>query len=698
MDRQKSKTNVLLLELGFEELPADYLKPAAEQILENTKKMLEEKNVDYKEAEVFWTVRRMILRINGMSEKQKDVRYVKKGPRYDIAYKEGRLTEIGRAFMEKNDFMEKDVKINEENGQKYLFADVFKKGESTQKVLSESLPEIIKNIRFPKSMVWDDTLVQFARPLRWILCLFNDKPIKFRFGRIVSSNKSRLHKYENNNKKITVRNAEEYFKILEKNHILTDQNQRKNEILMEIDRMLSHKKLKLLKDDELLEKVAGSVEMTSVMMGEFDKKYLFLPDEVIITAMREHQRYFAVLNEDDRFTNYFINVRDGSFRNNDFIVKQHSKVLLSRLNDASFFYRDDLKQPLEKNVERLKEAVFITNLGNMYQKVERLENYSKSVNDFIKYGDTDDLVKIAHLCKADLMTEMIGEKEFVGLRGFMGGVYLREQGYDEKIWKAVMEHYKPEFAGDKLPETMEGALISLFDKIDNLCGYFIAGFKPSGSKDPYAVRRQALNIIYLITEKEMDVSLAELIEKVKAVYNSQFAKTFDTNEITEFLKQRQINYLKDKSIDYDVINSVLESTPLAFSDNLKKAEVLMQARKEKDFNDVIFAISRINNIIPVDYKPDAVNEEHFDSDREKNLYYKFKANKDEIKNKINKKEYKDAFELIASFRAEIDDYFKNVLVNTDDEVKRKNRLNMLYEIRQVFMNFADFSKIIIDRK
>ncbi|HPD18889.1 MAG TPA: glycine--tRNA ligase subunit beta, partial [Candidatus Goldiibacteriota bacterium] len=409
-------------------------------------------------------------------------------------------------------------------------------------------------------------------------------------------------------------------------------------------------------------------------------------------------RYFAVLKEDDRFTNYFINVRDGSFRNNDFIVKQHSKVLLSRLNDASFFYRDDLKQPLEKNVERLKEAVFITNLGNMYQKVERLENYSKSVNDFIKYGNTDDLVKIAHLCKADLMTEMIGEKEFVGLRGFIGGVYLREQGYDEKIWKAVMEHYKPEFAGDKLPETMEGALISLFDKIDNLCGYFIAGFKPSGSKDPYAVRRQALNIIYLITEKEMDVSLAELIEKVKAVYNSQFAKTFDKNEITEFLKQRQINYLKDKSIDYDVINSVVESTPLAFSDNLKKAEVLMQARKKKDFNDVIFAISRINNIIPVDYKPDAVNEEHFDSDMEKNLYYKFKTNKDEIKNKINKKEYKDAFELIASFRPEIDDYFKNVLVNTDDEVKRKNRLNMLYEIRQVFMNFADFSKIIIDRK
>ncbi|HPD19086.1 MAG TPA: glycine--tRNA ligase subunit beta, partial [Candidatus Goldiibacteriota bacterium] len=232
MDRQKSKTNVLLLELGFEELPADYLKPAAEQILENTKKMLKEKKVDYREAEVFWTVRRMILRINGMSEEQKDVRYVKKGPRYDIAYKEGRLTEIGRAFMEKNNFMEKDMKINEENGQKYLFADVFKKGESTQKVLSESLPEIIKNIRFPKSMVWDDTLVQFARPLRWILCLFNDKPIKFRFGRIVSSNKSRLHKYENNNKKITVRNAEEYFKILEKNHILTDQNQRKNEILM----------------------------------------------------------------------------------------------------------------------------------------------------------------------------------------------------------------------------------------------------------------------------------------------------------------------------------------------------------------------------------------------------------------------------------------------------------------------------------
>lgn len=698
MGKQKNKINILLLEIGFEELPADYLSPAAEQLKMDAAKLLEDKNISFKELKIFWTVRRLILQITGISKKQQDIKYTKKGPRYDVAYKNGRLTDIGRTFLMKNNLTEKSIEIKEENGQKYLFADIFKRGEYTEKVLTEFFPELIKNLRFPKSMIWDESLATFARPIRWILCLFNNKILKFKYGKIASSNKSRLHKFEHDNKEVAVKNPEEYFKILKKNHILIDQKQRKNEISRYIGNLLNRKKLKMLVDDELLDKVASSVEMISVMMGEFNKEYLTLPKEVIIASMREHQRYFAVINGDGGFTNYFINVRDGGSRNNSFIVKQHSKVLFSRLNDASFFYKEDLKQPLEKNIDRLKEAVFITDMGNMHQKVERLKNYSENVNNFIKYQNPDILVKVAQLCKADLMSNMIGEKEFVGLRGFMGGIYLKEQGCDEKIWKAVMEQYLPNFVGDKLPSTMEGSLISLFDKIDNLCGYFIAGFKPTGSKDPYAVRRQALNLIYLIIGKEMDLDLINLIEAVKNIYKTQFAKTFDSNEITEFLKQRQINYLKDKSVDYDIVNSVVESAPLQFSDNMKKAEILMRARKSPEFNDIIFAINRINNIIPRNFVPEEVKEEYFDSEEEKILYYKFKANRDNIKEKSRLKEYENLFNLIASFKPEIDNYFNKVLVNTDDEFKRKNRLSMLFEIRREFVKFVDYSKIVIDRK
>lgn len=698
MGKQKNKTNILLLEIGFEELPADYLSPAAEQLKMDTAKLLKDKNISFKELNIFWTVRRLILQIIGISKKQQDISYIKKGPRYDVAYKNGNLTDIGRIFLVKNNLTENSIEIKEENGQKYLFANIIKKGQYTEKVLTEIFPELIKNLRFPKSMIWDDTLVTFARPIRWILCLFNNKILKFKYGKIVSSNKSLLHKFEHNNKKVTIKNTEEYFKILNKKHIIVDQKQRKNEILKHINNLLNRKKLKILMDDELLDKIASSVEMISVMMGEFNKEYLTLPKEVIIASMREHQRYFAVINEDGVFTNYFINVRDGGSKNNRLIVQQHSKVLFSRLNDASFFYKEDLKQPLEKNIDRLKEAVFITDMGNMHQKVERLKNYCKNVNNFIKYQNPDILVKVAQLCKADLMSNMIGEKEFVKLRGFMGGIYLKEQGYDEKIWKAVMEQYLPNFVGDKLPSTIEGYLISLFDKIDNLCGYFIAGFKPTGSKDPYAVRRQALNIIYLIIEKEMDIDLMNLIEEVKNNYKIQFAKTFDLNEIIEFLKQRQINYFKDKTIDYDIINSVVESTPLLFFDNMKKAEILMHKRKSPTFNDIIFSINRINNIIPENFTPEDVKEEYFDSEEENILYYKFKANIDNIREKIRLKEYENLFNLIASFKPEIDNYFNKVLVNTKDEFKRKNRLNMLFEIRQEFVKFVNYSKIVIDRK
>lgn len=698
MAQKKQKQNNLLLEIGFEELPADYLFSAAQQLKTDTEKLLQEKNISYKEIKVFWTVRRFILYITNISDKQKDISFIKKGPRYDIAYKNGKLTDIGKTFFEKNKLTEKDVEIKDENGNKYLFANIFQKGEKTEKVLAENLQIIIKNLRFPKSMVWDDTLVTFARPVRWILCLLNNKVIKFNYGKVISSNKTYLHKFEQNNKEIKIKSPENYFEIMEKNGILIDQEQRKNQIIMIINKLLKDKGLHILKDDELLEKVANSVEMVSVMIGEFDKQYLSLPKEVIITAMREHQRYFAVIKKDGQFTNDFINIRDGGQKNNNFIVKQHAKVLFSRLNDAAFFYKEDLKIPLEKNIDKLKEAIFITGLGSMYEKVVRLKNYCSKANTIINYNETDILIKSAELCKADLMTNMISEKEFVGLRGFMGGVYLKEQGHNEKIYKAVMEHYYPNFVGDKLPVTIEGVLLSLFDKIDNLCGYFLAGFKPTGSKDPYAVRRQALNIIYMITEKALDIDLVQLVNIVSNNYEVQFKKTIDPNEIIEFFKQRQINYLKDKEVDYDIINSIVDATPLHFSDNMQKAIVLMKARKNSDFNDIIFAISRINNIIPADFIFNEIKEEYFDSNEEKVLYIKFKENKDKINNLIQQKNFNQVFNLIASFKPEIDNYFNKVLVNTDDDLKRNNRLNMLYEMRAQFNKFVDFSKIVIDRK
>jgi len=694
----KNKENKALLEIGVEEIPADYLEQAVLKLKETAEKLLNEKRIGFKKINTFFTVRRLVLFIQGLDDKQSDLSFEKRGPKYDIAFKDGKLTEIGEKFLKSNSATEKDIIIKQEKNDKYIFVNIFEKGKATQKILQEIFPEIIKQISFPKSMKWESSGFLFARPIRWILALFNDKIINFEIASIKPGRKTRAHKYIFSNKEIIVKDVNSYFKLIKKYKIILEQEKRKKIIEGKIKELLQKKKLKIITDNELLDRLAASVEWVSVMMGEFDEKYLALPEKIIITAMREHQRYFAVMTDDDKFTNYFVNVRDGNEKNNKYIVKKHSEVLFARLNDAEFFYREDLKIPLLNNLTKLKDAIFIAGLGSMFEKVERAQKNALKIGKILNYASPEILEKIAKLSKCDLVTQLVSEKEFAGLRGYMGGIYLKNQGEDEIIYKSVRDHYLPNFVGDNLPETYEGAILSLIDKMDNLCGFFIAGFKPTGSKDPYAVRRQALNIIYLILEKQLNFNLMVFIDNILDEYKQQLNKSYDKQEIIDFFKQREINYFKDKGIDYDIINAVIEVSNLNILNDYKKAIVLLNARKNNDFNSIIFAISRINNIIPAGYNGGAVNCELFDCDEEKELYEKFNSNKEKILNFISNLQFEQAFNLISDFKASIDKYFEKVLVMTEEENKRINRLNMLYEMQKVFNNFADFSKIVIDRE
>ncbi len=689
----------LILEIGVEEIPADYLEPASNQLKDDIKKMLEAKLIEHKEVKIFYTVRRFVAVVEGIAAKQKDLSFEKKGPRHDIAFKDNALTEIGRKFLEGCGKTEKDLKIKEEKGQKFLFVDIFEKGQPAKKVLSENLPGIIKGLRFPKSMVWDDSGVTFARPIRWILCLLDKDTVHMHYGRVSSGTKTRLHKFLHNNKEIVIKDADDYFRQMKKHGILLSQDERKAEILKQSNAHLHRKKLQIMEDETLLERLASSVEAVTSMTGYFDEKFLFLPEEVIITAMREHQRYFATLKECGGFTNCFVNIRDGGDLNNHFISNQHAKVLFSRLKDAEFFYNEDLKIPLEKNNDKLKDAIFITGLGTMYEKMERLKAMASRAKEIFGHEDTAAIQEAAFLSKADLMTNMVGEKEYVGLRGFMGGVYLEKQGKPEKLWKAVAEHYYPNMVGDRLPSTKEGLLLSMIDKMDNITGFYIAGFKPTGSKDPYAVRRQALNIIYMILEKELDMDLAFFIYENALAYKKQLGKDTDTAEIIEFFRQREINYLKDKGVDYDIISACAFGKVLNVLDDYKKAMVFMGKRKEeKSFNDIAFAVSRVANIIPPKHavaKPDAAA---FELAEEKALYEKFSAEKTAVENMCRDKKHAEAFGAVAAFKPLIDAYFEKVTVMSKDEKIKNNRLNTLAEIRDVFYKLADFSKLVIDRK
>jgi len=694
----KKRNKNVLLEIGAEEIPADYLAPAAEQLRLDAAKILEEKRIKHKDVESFYTVRRLVLFIKGISEKQEDLSYEKKGPRYDIAYKEGKLTEIGKVFLKKNGLAEKDITIREQKKNKFVFARIFEKGKSTPEILKEIFPGIIGGLKFPKSMAWDDSRVLFARPVRWIACLYGEKTVPFKFGSVKAGAYTCGHKYINK-RKIKIKRAEKYFGDIKKAGVTISREERKKEIIKKTNNILNSKKEKLMKDSALLEKVADSVEAVSVMEGEFDSRYLFLPTEVIVTAMREHQRYFAV-TKNGKFTNRFVNVRDGGPKNNAFIAKQHAKVLYARLNDAEFFYKEDMKEPLEKNNERLADSIFISGLGSMSEKVERLKNICGMSGEIFNYENPGLLKEAAELCKADLETNMVGEKEFNSLRGFMGGVYLKKQGKKEEVYKAVRDHYYPNYAGDRLPETEEGLLLSLADKMDNLCGFFIAGLKPTGSKDPYAVRRQALNIIYMVMERKIKTCLGELINAVAGEYKKQFSENLEKGEIINFFKQREANYFREKGVDYDIINSVLavSGSSLDINSDYEKARVFSRARKSEDFNGVVFAVSRINNILPAGYKGGRAEKDRFDQPEEKVLYEKYLKNKESFLKKLKTDDYGACYDIIASMKPEIDKYFDNVLVNTEDSVKKENRFNTLYEMKEMFFKLADFSGLVIDRK
>lgn len=687
-----------LLEIGFEELPADYLKPAARQLKEDFEKLLAEKRIKAENTAVTYTVRRFVLTAENIAQVQEDVSQEKKGPRHDIAYKDGQLTDIGIKFLESNKIKEGEVKIKEEKGQKYLYADIFEKGRPAKEILAENLPALIKGLRFPKIMTWDDPLVTFARPLRWIVCLLGGKSVEFSYGRVKSGSRTRLHKFLHRNSDAEVKDTASYLETMKKNGILLCQQERKDAIMRETEALLAKHILKILPDDGLLEMLASSVESVSVMKGEFDEKYLFLPQEVIITAMREHQRYFAVVKSCGAFTNIFINVRDGGLENSEFVVKQHAKVLFSRLNDAEFFYREDLKHPLASFTPRLKEAVFITGLGTMFEKTRRLSALAGTEGAKICACSADALVKAAEICKSDLMTNMVGEKEYAGLRGFMGGVYLKEQGEDERICRAVSAHYYPNAAGDRLPDTGEGLVLSILDKIDNVTGFFAAGFKPTGSKDPYAVRRQALNIIYMILEKAIDFELSELIDASVKLYAKQLGKSADSAELKDFFRQRELNYFKDRQIDYDIANAVLTGSGINILRDFKKASVLCAARKKEGFNEMIFSLSRINNILPKAYAAGTVSSALFEDANEIALYEKAVSVKADFAAKLKSADYEGCLAVIEGLRPAIDSYFEKVLVNAEDAKKKENRLNTLAFIKSFLYDFADFSQIVIDRK
>lgn len=701
--------NKYLLEIGTEEIPSRFINNTLDQLNKNTEKLLKEERISFEKINVYATPRRLVIIIDGICGKQDDLEELVKGPSKRIAYDdEGNPSKALQGFARGQGVQLEGIIVKEFKGEEYVYANKMEKGKDTKDVLRERVPNLIKSINFPKSMVWGGKNLKFARPIRWILSLFNSDIIDFNLEGIKSDNITRGHRFLGNDH-IDINNVEEYTKKLRENYVIVDQEERKQKIKRGCERLAKERGGNLLEDDDLLEELTYIVEYPTPFIGNIKENYLALPKEVITTPMKEHQRYYPVVDDKDRLLPYFIAVRNGDKEHIDIVAKGNEKVLDARLEDAKFFYNEDIKNPFEDYVEMLKDIVFQKELGTVYDKTRRIRMLSKEISETLEVGEEtkNNVDRAAFLSKADLVTKIV--YEFTELQGQMGKEYAEKSGENEIVSLAIYEHYLPRFAEDELPTTTAGAIVSIADKIDTIAGCFAIGIQPTGSQDPYGLRRQSLGIINIILNKNLHISLEKLIEYALNIYSSygvleglmdnaeakllEFDLEKVKGEILEFFNGRIKNMLIEMGIRYDVVDSVLNIDNDDITDLLIRAQELNKWINKEELSDILSAFNRVENLSQKT-ENDSVKRELLEADEEIELYRVFNDIEEKVHSLIKDKEYDQALDQMISLREPIDMFFDNVMVMVDDEDVKNNRLGLIKKISNTMMMICDLSKIV----
>ena len=666
-----------LLEIGTEELPSRFIKIGLNQLKEKIEEILKRERIKYGEVKTFGTPRRLAIVIFNLSEKGEDKEELIIGPPAKIGFKEGKFTKNAEAFAKSKGIPLENLKIIQ-----------------TEEVLKENLKNIILSIDFPKSMRWTEKKEKFARPVRWILSLLENKIIEFEIFNIRSSNYTFGHRLLAN-RKIEIKNAIEYEEILEKEgKVIADWNKRKKIIKENLKKEAQKIGGKVVEDEELLEEVTGLVEYPVVFCGKFPSRYLDLPQPVIITAMKEHQRYFAVVDENNKIMPYFLCVA-----NSDKIEKIKSgyeRVLKARLEDAEFYLKEDLKKNLRDYLEDLKGIVWWEGLGNMYEKVMRIKKIVEELVKNEKEIRKDIIEEGILLSKIDLATQMIRDgKEFTKLQGIIGKEYAIKQGYKKEIADIIWEHYLPRFPGDELPKSKEATFISLADKLDTIFGLFKLGFEVKGSEDPYGLRRIIYALIDLIIRKELNIDLAKTLKIISKNYGNN--GNLETKILKSILNRFEAYLQEKKGIRYDIVDCVIASGTTNIYNLFLRASVLQEMfdKDKETFKKVVIGQKRVANILKkVKDLPD-INEKLFEKKEEKDLYKKAKEISGYIEDLLEKWDFKKCLDKLFELRPFIDNFFDNVFVMVENEKIRKNRLALLNFVKEIFRKYGDFSKIEI---
>ena len=684
----------LLLEIGLEEIPAKFMPPALAELKQMAETQLSEQRIGFDEVITYGTPRRIALVVKNIADKQQDLEEEAKGPAVKAAYDaDGNPTKAAMGFARGQGVDVKDLYQKELNGGMYVFATKKAVGVPTDEVLPALLPQLVTGIHFPKPMRWGFTELRYARPIRWIVALHGDQVVPFTIEDIASGNVSRGHRYLGTDK-LVIPCAEDYVSVMEKDWVIVDQNRRQAMIVEQMNQLAAEAGGEVGMDEELLEEVLYLVEYPTALMGNFNPAYMLMPEQLIITPMKEHQRYFPVL-KGHHLLPKFLTVRNGNAEHLEMVQAGNEKVLEARLADAKFFYDEDLKIKLEDNVEKLKSIVFQEKLGTIYEKMQRVQQGVVVTSDLLQLGEDvkNRALRAAYLAKADLVSNVV--YEFPELQGLMGEKYAFAQGEHPLTSKAISEHYLPKNADGELPLTFEGLTVSIADKMDTIVGCFAAGIEPTGSQDPYALRRQAAGICSMILGRSVLVSLTALIQQAIEHYPAEIAgdKEALCKRVYDFFEQRIRNVLNDRGFRYDVIEAVVSCGYDNLTETLLRAEAMNKMQATDTFAKVLTAFTRANNLAKK-ATGNQVSDAYLVEDVEKRLWADVQAAETSIAAMVQSRQYTEALTVISTLEESISAFFDNVMVMDEDENVKNNRLALLVRVSGLGSRIADLTKIV----
>ena len=681
-----------LFEIGTEEMPAHVVPRSVSQLADRTRKFLKENGLKFKDIKTFSTPRRLTILVEDLAEKQDDIDEVKKGPAKKIAQDaDGNWTKAAQGFARGQGMTTDDIYFEELKGTEYAYVHVQKEGKKASDILL-GMSEIIKAMTFPTKMRWDSNDFEFVRSIHWLVSLFGNEVIPVKILDITAGRKTEGHRFLGDS--VVLANADDYEDALKDQYVIANAEERKDMIVNQMDELVKENHWQVKPDRDLLEEVTYLVEYPTVFAGSFDEKYLNIPDEVLITSMKDNQRYFEVYDENGKLINHFIAVRNGNKDYLDNVISGNEKVLVARLDDAQFFYDEDRKYPLSHFVDRLKDVSFHDKIGSMAEKVQRV----RMIGDYLakRWNLPENVVKdfdrASELYKFDLVTQMVGE--FAELQGVMGMHYARLAGEDEEVSVAIKEHYMPATAEGPLPETTVGSLLSIADKIDTIITFFGAGMIPTSSNDPYALRRYAYGIVRILLNEKWSLPFNEVLPEIISLLNgvtpARLPKSDVDQEIADFIRDRVKQYLQKNKFKYDIIDAVLASSQQDPSQILAAANVLQLHHDDEEFKPVVESLTRIDNILKkAKFKGNVeVDESLFEDNSEKELYVG-------VQNLQEIESLADLYQGFVQLQPVIDQYFDvNMIMDKNEKVKN-NRLAQLYAVSELADRLGNLSKLVI---